>query len=240
MMVWVHNTRGSSMVKSQPQDVGDALPPASKPKLKRRGMKPVKVLPELSKLAGVLLSEKDAKQWMALVEQRGSKDPMFRMADRMQAGLVVTGILTIQGIYAGVAHIVEERGGLFTVDDLNKLTNSLNRAMASVNQSLHHLGVTGKERKEPVDVDSLAQALAGYNIDDEIPPGLEEAHLAAKVEFERMGVSGSQDGKDGLVTPKDNTDILSILKKPLKSYIEQEDEVGEKIIDVEKENIEVL
>ena len=225
------------MPGSKPQDVVDG---ASPPARKRRGAKPVKVLPELSKLAGVLLTDRDAKQWMALVEQRGSKDPMFRMADRIQAGLVITGVLTIQGIYAGVAHIVEKRGGLFTVDDLNKLTNSLNRAMASVNQSLNHLGVTGKERKEPVDVDSLAQALAAYNINDEIPPGLEEAHLAAKVEFERMGVSETQDGSGMPATSHDDTDILSILKTPLKSYIEAEDEQGEKIVDVEREDVKVL
>jgi hypothetical protein len=224
------------MPKDTPQDVVGDSPPARK---SRRGTKPIKVLPELSKLSGIQISQQDARKWMALIEARGSKDPLFRMADRMQAGLVITGILTIQGIYAGVAAIVEERGGLFTVDDLNKLTNSLNRAMASVNQSLNHLGVTGKERKEPVDVDSLAQALDAYDLDNEIPPGLEEAHISAKTEFERMGTSSKDDKGKGSLGSGDNEEVLSILKQPLKSYVEAEDEV-ETVVDVEKDGIEVL
>ncbi len=205
----------------------------------RRGPKTTKSIPQLSAAAGVILSDRDAKKWLSLIEIRGSKDPLFNMTDRIQAGMVMTGILTIQGIYAGVEAIVSERGGKFTVDDLNKLTNSLNRAMASVNQSLHHLGITGKERKEPVDVDSLATSLTRYIHKDEIPPGLEKAYVAAKLEIERISGEGviaqENEGLSG-----SRSDILSALKQPLKSYVESEDEERPTVIDVEKEGLEVL
>jgi hypothetical protein len=185
------------------------------------------------------MTEKDAKLWMSLVEQRGSRDPMYRMADRMQASLVITGILSIQGIYEGVAQIVDQRGGIFTVDDLNKLMNSLNRGIASVNSALLHLGVTGNKREEPVDTDALAQALRSYNIEDETPPGLEESYLSSRRELERA------DDPTTIVvgtTSLDKSEALSILKEPLKSHIDSSEEELDMpdMIDVEKGGIKVL
>jgi hypothetical protein len=174
---------------------------------------------------------------MKLVEQRGSKNPMYRMADRFQASLVIKGILTIQGIYEGVAAIVDNRGSVFTVDDLNKLTNSYNRAMASVNQALSKLGVTGDKREEKPDVDSLAQALSQYNLDDEIPPGLQAAYLSSRKEIERADGSGAP--ASDLDSGRNHEEALSIIKEPLKSYIETDDP-QEEVIDVERDKVTVL
>jgi hypothetical protein len=217
------NTETSKTAKPSPSSKSEAVTRS------RRGRKASKLLPDIALHPLLEISDKDQQKWIQQIELRGSKNELYRMADRFQANLVITGILTIKSIFQAVAHIVNERGGVFTVDDLNKLTTSFNRAMASVNQSLSYLGVTGKDREEQVDTDALAQALATYNLDDHIPPGLEEAYLSAQREETK---SGSADLTEEQI--KDRSDVVAILREPLKSYTEDEGEEPSEVVDVEK------
>jgi len=202
-----------------------------------------------SALATIQIDEKDIIKWMQLVELRGSKNELFRMADRFQANLIITGVLTIQEIYKSVAAGVS--GEDASIDSLTKLTTSFNRAVASINQALSYLGVTGNKRPDEPDNDALAEFLKTASLQAETLPELQMEFLAARADMARMGHGGDprEDNDGGVASPmseinQHNRSVLATLKKPMKSYQETENEMGggskEKIVDAELERSKTL
>jgi hypothetical protein len=193
-----------------------------------------KSLPALSKLGLAYFTDVDCRQFMSLVELRGSKDKLYSFADRIQAGMIVNAIMTIQGIYKGVTTMVDGEEKDFSVDDYNKLVNSLNRAIASINTSLNHLGITGKDRSEPPETDALAAYLATVHDESELPPILQESYISAKKEVERL--SGDR-GESGVAD--EDEELVNNLRIPLTAHsiddpVEKKDD---KVIDVEVEEV---
>lgn len=194
-----------------------------------------KGLPALSKLGLAFFDDSDCRKFMSLIDLRGASEEVYSFADRIQAGMVVNAIMTIQGIYESVQKTVSgDEDEKFSVDDYNKLVNSLNRAIASINTSLNHLGLTGKDRKEPPKADALAVYLQTVHNEDEIPPILQEAYISAQKERERLS------GDRGDIAANDEDAILvDELRKPLQAFTEDEqmEDVKGDEIDVEVDKV---
>lgn len=182
----------------------------------------VEPLPEV-----FLLSNDDCKKFLSLVELHGPKNELHRMADRIQANLVVTGIKTIQGIYQTALSLDGA-----DIDSLNKMTNSFNRAMASVNVAMNSLNITAQKRGEEPDIDPLAAFLLQGGLEDEIPPTLQEEYLLAKKDKDRL------DGNVSEAEVEMNKNAVAELSQPLDSFLDNDDDIQpDNVVDVELEGL---
>ena len=195
-----------------------------------------------SALQSIMVSDADVLKWMQLVELRGSSNELYRMADRFQANLIITGILTIQEIYKGIAEGVKDE--TITIDHLTKLTTSFNRAVASINQALSYLGVTGNKREDEPETDALADFLRDAYIEVESLPLLQTEFLSAQQDMARMDVGGDPVLGANTEVREHNKSVLAKLKKPMQSYKEDDELVSidrdEKVVDVELDRSTIL
>jgi len=202
-------------------------------------------LPNLIDIKSLGISEVDIIEWMRLIENRGSTNPLYRMADRFQASLVITGILTIQGIYKAVTDSINDKGKDIDIEELNKLTSAFNRAMTSINQALSCLGLTGNRREEDPQTDALTQFLSSVDLERELPPILQNEFVLAKRNLERVSGQRESDingkGEHFGEIEKEAMLTLSKLREPLKGYVDTGDDVvKDGVVDVEKDGRIVL
>lgn len=231
------------MIKKSKRDVSPSSS-ESDPGIKRSVGRPKKSILKAS-LNAIHISDKDIIKWMQLVELRGSSNELYRMADRFQANLIITGLLTVQQIYKTVVDGLDG-GEAVTLDQINKLTTSFNRAVASINQALSYLGVTGNKREEEPETDALADFLKKAHIEMESLPMLQTEFVSAQRDIDGMDMGGDPldeaNPAIGLIS-NERKRMITALKKPMKSY--QEDEIVEtydvdKIIDVELDRSNTL
>ena len=173
----------------------------------------------IPRIAVLEFRQRDVKEFMALIDQR-SGDELYRMADKLQASTTIQSALAVQAV---VDILRDSDLSVSSIEDVQKIISSLNRAVASVNQSLKMLGISGESRKDEVKIDPLIEMLRKIDISKNTPPMLQEEFFNAQKDTAKF--------EEG---PDEDREVVAEIKKPIKAYTEAPiDGDKETVVDVE-------
>ena len=188
-------------------------------------------LPEMSSYR---LTKSQLREFMDLITERASSNPLFSMADIVQANNAIQSSLMLNSMYDAL-HDNKIEG---SIDDVQKIINIIIKANTSVNATFKQLAISSDNREEEVDTDPLARMLRELNLENYVPPPLKSHFLKAKNDIKAIE-KGEILGENQ--TEQEKKEMLQDIKTPIKSWVETPvDEKEEEVVDLESEGAKSL
>jgi hypothetical protein len=187
----------------------------------------------LPDIGALRIKKEDISRFMSLIEARGGGNDLYTMADRIQAATAVQSALAVQATYDILRDSSLE---LTSIEDLQKLIQSINRASATVNSSLRHMGLVGSNREDEADSDPLSQFLATIDLSKHCPPEIKKEFIAAEDDAKR-----TQEGTHKIpVGAVDIREVVNKIKRPVKTYTEVDVKPKENVISFGEEKVDSI
>lgn len=188
----------------------------------------------LPAMSSFRLTQSQIREFMQLVEERSNTNPLFSLADIIQARSAIQSALILNELYDNLSK--EEVEG--DLDDVQKIVNLIIKANTNINNTFKQLSISSDNREEEVDTDPLARMLRELNLDNYTPPVLKENFLKAKKDIkaiERGEIAGDTQ------TDEEKQQMLEDIKTPIKSWTEAPiDAEKEDVVDIEAEGANTL
>ena len=157
------------------------------------------------------INKSDADKLMQELYVRAGSNELFRHADKMQATSAITAMFALQATYKILqsSQIV-----IGSIEDIQKLISSINRAIASVNACFKSLGIDGNTRDEEVVVNDLSEMLLALNLESTQPPLIQQEYLRMADDIRRTE-DGALPSEEGEIR-----EAVETVKKPINVYNE--------------------
>ena len=198
---------------------------------KKSSMALTLLLPEMSSFR---LTKSQIREFIQLLEERATTNPLYSMADRAQAVTAIQTMNVLNSLYDSLAN----EGLEGDLDDIQKLVNLIVKSTAGINATFKQLAISSESREEEVDTDPLSRMLRDLNLENFIPPPLKEHFLKAKNDIKAIE-KGEIYGENQ--TDEEKQQMLEDIKKPIKSWVETPVDAGKgEVVDVENEGAELL
>ncbi len=182
---------------------------------------------QLPKMSSFRLTATQIREFIRLLEERATTNPLYSLADRAQA---ITAIQTME-ILNGLYDSLQEKGLEGDLDDVQKLVNLIVKSTSGINATFKQLAISSESREEEVDTDPLSRMLRDLNLEHYVPPTLKESFLKAKNDIKAIE-KGEIYGENQ--TKEEKKQMLEDIKKPIKSWVETEIDTGkEEVVDLE-------
>lgn len=188
-------------------------------------------LPEMSSFK---LTKTQIREFIQLIEERSNTNPLFSMADKIQANSAIQSALILNGLY----ETLQDDGLEGNLDDVSKLVTLIIKANANINNTFKQLAISSDSREEEVDTDPLSRMLRELNLENFMPPMLKEHYIRAKDDIkavEKGGILGENQ------TEQEKKKMLEDIKTPIKSWVDIPKNSGkEEVVDLEVEGADGL
>jgi hypothetical protein len=188
----------------------------------------------LPKMASFRLSPSKIREFMQLIQERATTNPLYSLADTAQAITAIQSMSILNSLY----DTLSDEGMSGDMDDINKLVTLIVKANTSVNSTFKQLSISSDNREEEVDTDPLSRMLRELNLDDYTPPMLKAHFIKAKKDIKAIE-TGEITGDTQTLEEKQQ--MLDDIKKPIKSWVETPtDSEKEEVVDIEAEGAKGL
>ena len=177
------------------------------------------------------ITRDDADELMQLLYIRAGSNKLNRKADKIQATSAIAAIFSIQAIYKVLQ---KSQITIGSIEDLQKLIASINRAVAAANSCFKALGIDSNTREEEVQVNDLSEMLLSINLESSQPPLIQKEYLRMKDDIQR-----TEDGS--LPSEEDEVrEAMQAVRQPISVYNEATEKIkSRKLVKPEDEEIPV-
>lgn len=158
------------------------------------------------------------------LRKRPNVSKLYMYSDELLAGVIFANANIIQEI-TDLINTGDVR--IKDPDESKALLQQLKGAAAEVVNGLKALGVAGYNRAPEVKGDEAMRKLSEMDLEQALPPALQEAYLAAQRDLERTegkDAGFEANGKEGRGSL---SSVLSKLKKPIRPYTSSQDDDSE-------------
>jgi len=165
----------------------------------------------------------DVKKFIRLIKKRSGGNDLHMMVDMVQAQSALSTLAIVESIQNNI-----NRKGIdnISTDDRVKMLNSIKGAISSSNETLKALGISKISRESDAPDDNALKILLDEDLKYNIPPSLKQEFLSFSGDIERASVPTISDisSSEKSAAPDSTADALSLIKKPIESYEEENKE----------------